>query len=493
MYLEFFKFRKSPFHITPDPDFLFLSPSHKEASASILYGIEQRKGFIAITGEVGVGKTTILRSYLEGTDAERIRIVYIFNAAVSFQKLLQQIFLELGIPLGPDETPEIESLYRFLIKEYERDCNVVLIVDEAQNMPVETLEHMRMLSNLETSQDKLLQIVLVGQPEFESKLDLPELRQLKQRVAIRCSIGPLTAEESRAYIEHRLFRASSFHNPVFTKDAVKTIIKEAKGIPRVLNVLCDNALITAFGYQRKPIDSKIVREVIVDLRGGRTGRSWLWRTAWAATLTLIFGLVFFMFNRSGLVPNERASLSMGPAVPVYSSTAVEPAKTMPVPVAPVVEQSGVASEDNLPKVEDERSVPTTAAIDNTTDASKVVEASAAPDLPNPAPVAEQSTAIPEIAVKETVAADQRAGAGKQGPTTRIVKKGDSLFKLLVESYGRLDPKLVQSFRDLNPQVQNLNRLRAGEELLLPQTEKTQVAPNRAEETTLQKTSETSAP
>ena len=177
MYLDFFKFRENPFHITPDPDFLFLSPSHNKAFSSIIYGIEQRKGLVAVTGEVGVGKTTILRSYLEGTDPERIRIVYIFNAALSFDKLLKQIVSELGIAAVDKDLPDlIDSLFLYLIDEYKNDRKVVLIIDEAQNMPVETLERLRMLSNLETSQEKLLQVILVGQPEFENKLNLPELR-----------------------------------------------------------------------------------------------------------------------------------------------------------------------------------------------------------------------------------------------------------------------------------------------------------------------------
>ena len=222
MYLRFFKFRKHPFHITPDPEFLFLGPSHKEASASISHGIGARKGFIAVTGEVGVGKTTIVRSYLDGLIPARRGSVYIFNAALSFRKLLKQISLELGIPITDEEPSElVNSLHHYLIQEYKNDRNVVLIIDEAQNMPIETLEHLRMLSNLETSRDKLIQIILVGQTEFESILDLPELRQLKQRIAIRYRIGPLSSEESLAYIQHRLTKASGFDNPVFTKGALK--------------------------------------------------------------------------------------------------------------------------------------------------------------------------------------------------------------------------------------------------------------------------------
>jgi general secretion pathway protein A len=476
MYLEFFKFRKRPFHITPDPEFLFLSPSHKEASASIIYGIEQRKGFIAITGEVGVGKTTILRSYLEGTDPERIKVVYIFNAAVPFQKLLKQIFLELGIPLGADESPELEILFHYLITEYENDRNVVLIIDEAQNMPVETLEHLRMLSNLETSQDKLLQIVLVGQPEFEAKIDLPELRQLKQRIAIRCRIGSLTPEESRAYIEHRLMRASSFHNPIFTKDALKRIVKESNGIPRIINVLCDNALITAFGYQRKPVNSKIVKEVIVDFKGRGPGRLLRWRTVCAVFLGLVFGVAFFIFNRGGLVPSERAPITTGSVAPAYSAKPVEPMSNVPAPVAPVLEKKADGGEDSISKVVAEPP-PSVVLIDNAAESSKTAESTKAEDSPAPVIGIEQSFPQPEKELKESAAREPLANTQKQGPTTKIVKRGDSIFKLLVEAHGRVDPKLVQTFKDLNPHIQNLDRIKAGEEVNLPQLGKALPASN----------------
>jgi len=292
MYLDFFKFKKNPFHITPDPDFLFLSPSHQDAYTSIFWGIQQRKGLVAVTGEVGVGKTTILRSYLEGADPERIRTVYIFHAALSFGKLMKQIVSQLGIPAVDKGLPDIiDRVFLYLADEYKNDRRVVLIIDEAQNLPVETLERFRMLSNRETSQEKLLQVILVGQPEFENKLNLPELRQLKQQIAISTRIKTLTPDESLAYIQHRLMIASSFYNPVFTKAALKRIIKEANGVPRIINVLCDNALITAFGYQRKPVDLKIIEEVIKDLRGGPPEPSFNWRIVWVPILVVFCGLV----------------------------------------------------------------------------------------------------------------------------------------------------------------------------------------------------------
>jgi len=224
--------QKNPFHITPDPDFLFLTPSHQDALTSISHGIEHREGFVAVTGDVGVGKTTILRSYLEGIDPERIRAVYIFNPVLSFEKLLKHIVSELGIPAVDGDAQELfDSIFRYAIDECKNGHNVVLIIDEAQNMPVETLDQLLMLSNMETSHGKLLQIILVGQTELENKLNLPELRQLKSRIAIRRCIVALRPDESLAYIQHRLMKASSFHNPVFTQNALKRIVKEADGFP----------------------------------------------------------------------------------------------------------------------------------------------------------------------------------------------------------------------------------------------------------------------
>ena len=170
MYLTFYNLKKQPFHITPDPEFLYLSPSHKEALAAIVYGIEERKGFVAIIGAVGVGKTTILRSYLEKAEKNRLKVIYVFNSKLTFEGLLRTIFQEMGLQMETNDPMEmINRLYGVLIEEYRQGNTVVLIVDEAQNMPVDTLESLRMISNLETSKDKLIQIVLAGQPQLAEK------------------------------------------------------------------------------------------------------------------------------------------------------------------------------------------------------------------------------------------------------------------------------------------------------------------------------------
>jgi general secretion pathway protein A len=305
MYQDFYRLKKEPFHITPNPEFLFLSPSHKQALGSIVYGVRNRKGFIVITGEVGVGKTTILRSYLEGVAKQRTKVVYIFNTHVSFKNLLKTIYKELGFdPKSGDIVEMLNDLYQILMEEYRQGNTVLLIADEAQNMPIETLENLRMLSNLETSNDKLLQIVLIGQYEFEEILNLHELRQLKQRIVLRSVIVPLTQKESLAYIKHRLGKAAMNGSQVFTKGAMKRIVKEARGIPRLLNILCDNALITGFGYKKRPVNTRIVEEVITDFKGGVKEHSLLKWVIAPAALLLLFLLVLFFISNKDLISSK---------------------------------------------------------------------------------------------------------------------------------------------------------------------------------------------
>jgi len=287
MYLDFYRLKRKPFHVTPDPEFLYLSPSHREALASMVYGVEQRKGIIEVTGEVGTGKTTILRSFLGQADPKRVKAAYVFNPNVSFPALLRNLFQELGIASQSGEAHEmIEQFYLFLINEYKMGHSVILVVDEAQNMPVETLENMRLLSNLETATDKLLQIVLCGQPELENHLGRNELRQLRQRIAVRANISPLSRKESLEYIRHRLSKAFC-DTEIFTPAALARIVHKAKGIPRVINILCDNALITGYGYQEKKVSSRTAMEIIADLERKSPLKYQGWRIAGLSFLLLL--------------------------------------------------------------------------------------------------------------------------------------------------------------------------------------------------------------
>ena len=296
MYLDFYRFSEEPFHITADPAFLYLSPSHKEALGAIIYGISRRKGFVAISGEVGVGKTTILRTYLEGADLsahpDTHKVIYIFNANISFAGLLHTLCKELDRAPPAGEAYEVVNfLQEVLIEEYRQGNTVVLVIDEVQNMPLDTLENLRMLSNLETSREKLIQIVLVGQPEFDVRLNHPQLRQLNQRIAIRARIRPLTRKESLEYLYHRLSRVTKTPHAAFTPSALHLIARHGKGAPRVLNILSDNALIAGFGYHKKPVTPAIVRETIADYRGHGRLRRQRWALFPLALALLFAGLM----------------------------------------------------------------------------------------------------------------------------------------------------------------------------------------------------------
>ncbi len=238
----------------------------------MIYGIKERRGFISITGEVGTGKTTLIYALLKHLD-EKINTVFVFNTHIAFDQLLKNILFELEIPVAQEEkTALLRLLNDYLIQRFLRDENLAIIIDEAQNLSKEVMEELRMLSNLETSHSKLLQIVLVGQPELEVKLNSDNLRQLKQRIGIRRQIMPLSREECREYIDHRLKLVGSSSSKIFTTEAITLICDYAKGIPRTLNILCDNALLIGYGLSRKKIDANIIHEVIRDMEGSLVER-----------------------------------------------------------------------------------------------------------------------------------------------------------------------------------------------------------------------------
>jgi general secretion pathway protein A len=263
MYNEFYGFSEQPFDITPDPKFLFLTESHREALASMNYGIKERKGFISISGEVGTGKTTLIHQLLDSLE-RGVKVVFISQTKVTFEQLLREIILELKLRLVGEQNKLslTRKFNQYLIKRLALDNNLAIIIDEAQHLSIEALEELRMLSNLETATAKLLQIILVGQPELEDKLNSRELRQLKQRIVIRRRILPLREEDSRRYIEHRLKIVGSSTSQVFTPDALSMICHYSKGIPRTINILCDNAFLIGHGHGKKKVNPLIIQEVI---------------------------------------------------------------------------------------------------------------------------------------------------------------------------------------------------------------------------------------
>ena len=405
MYLNYFSLKKEPFNITPDPELLFLSPSHKEALAAVIYGVRQRKGFITIIGEVGVGKTTIIRSFLEKIDKEQVKTIYIFNSNISFKALLKTIYQNMGhTPESDDVFDMINQLHRILINEYKEGRNVVLIVDEIQNMPVATLENLRMLSNLETAKDKLIQIVFSGQPEFAEKLGLHVLRQLNQRIAVKVKILPLTPAESIAYIHHRLSRTTREDIQLFTKGALNAIITKAGGIPRIINILCDNCLITTFGKQQKQVTAKVAREIIRDLQGeAAQPRPW-WRTAVLVPL-VIAALGVWMYGEK---KPDSSSSGAGGAVALPGAVATEAEKPRPVPATAAITEKRA----------------------------------------EPRPVSAEPERIAET-------------------TMRIARRGDTLAKLTLEKYGMVNKRLLQLVKQYNPTIDDINVIQEGREIRFP--------------------------
>jgi general secretion pathway protein A len=265
MYTQFYGFSKKPFNLTPDPAFFFVTPSQQEIISSLIYGIYERKGFISITGEVGTGKTTILH-YLQTILDPKVKVVFIVQTHITFIQLLKEVLTDLKLPFGNEtKSAMTRQLNTYLKQTVENGENLVIIIDEAQNLSRDVLEELRMLSNLETSENKLLQIVLVGQPELETKLNSEDLRQLKQRIGIRRQIKPLSEVESRAYIEHRLSRVGSAGKAVFTPEALSLICRYGQGVFRNINILCDNAFVIGYGLQKKTIDEAVVKEVLEDM------------------------------------------------------------------------------------------------------------------------------------------------------------------------------------------------------------------------------------
>jgi len=247
LYQSFYGFRELPFNITPDPKFLYLSPTHQEALQHLKYGVEERKGFIVLVGEVGCGKTTLCRKFLNELDPKRFDTALILNPRVTETQILKAILTELGeTKLARSQVDLVAQANRVLLERIGKGRDIVLIIDEAQNLSFETLEQIRLLSNLETDQQKLLQIVLMGQPELKEVLAKKELRQLRQRILVHYELHPLTLRDTAHYIQHRLTLAGGTGRPHFTPWALRAIHSASKGIPRIMNNLCDKAMLSAF-------------------------------------------------------------------------------------------------------------------------------------------------------------------------------------------------------------------------------------------------------
>jgi general secretion pathway protein A len=342
MYTEFYGLREKPFALTPDPRFLFLSASHREALAHVLYGIEQGEGFISVTGEVGTGKTTLCWTLLERLGAET-EVAFLFNPMLSGEELLRAVSAEFGLPSeGLSRTQLSDQLNRFLLEQRRAGRRVLLIIDEAQTLPPQTLEEIRLLSNLETSTSKLLQILLFGQPELDAKLESRELRQLRQRISVRWALQALDAAETREYVRHRIRTASGAHGELFSEGALREVHRRSGGVPRLVNLICDRALLAGYAAGTSQVGSSLVADAAREVLG-RKGRNKLARTWSLGGPVVVAAAALASLVIAGAIAWQR--LAPRDAEPAPAAAAVAPAA---IPAQPHQASPGARAELERP-------------------------------------------------------------------------------------------------------------------------------------------------
>lgn len=303
MYEKFYGLKEKPFEITPDPRFLYMSGQHREAYAHLTYALNESKGFTVITGEVGTGKTTLIQMLLARLDGHT-RAAHLFNPKLSTRDFLNYICNDLGLKTeGLTAKGELLTLlHNFLLECYARKERVILIIDEAQTLSSKLLEEVRLLTNLETPKSKLLQVILIGQPELDHILSDQRFRQLRQRISVRYHLKPLNRGETKEYIEKRLKVAGARDHHLFQETAIREIYRRSRGIPRLINVICDNALVTGYVEEKRVIDKSVIRDVAADLEGPTSVRRYAWSYVFASVffLIVIVGILFFWVNEMSL-------------------------------------------------------------------------------------------------------------------------------------------------------------------------------------------------
>jgi len=497
-YSSFYGLRSPPFHVTPDASLFFATDTHQQAMAAIEYGVTAEKGFIVVTGEVGVGKTTVLRAVLDRFDSSKSRVIYLFNPDLSVAELYAAILEGLDAGAKPGEASEtLQRVQEALVKFNERGVAVILAVDEAQNMPEETLEHLRVLSNLETMKSKLLQIVLVGQPELDAILRRQSLRQLAQRVAVRAKISRLSFGQSCRYIQHRLTCCGRpIEPPLFSTPALWYLAYRARGIPRSLNIYCDNALINGYGHRAPRLTLRIVREAVktLQVQSGLSGRGLAW--ALGALAVAVLTAAFFWNEMQSKAPPPAARIATITAPPAgagaegsapasSASTSGAPATGATAPAAAAVASSPVvaAPEKSEPPEAARASAAANAADGAAASAADSAGARVAPEVApvEAAPRADASphadasppaSALPNVAATPAAAAPgaaaaTAAGAAETRPHTWVVKRGDSIFKACLVTYGHCDSANLKAIFALNPQIRSHWMLWPGDKLVLP--------------------------
>ena len=501
MYTNFFGFTEKPFDVTPDPRFLYLSPGHRETLATLIYGIQERRGFIVIVGEVGTGKTTLLNTVMDRLD-ERTKVAYIFNSNVTAEQLITNILVELRLA-RTDGTPykgqAIDRLNHFAIEQLGKGGNVALIVDEAQNLGHRTMENLRLLSNLETHKLKLIQIILSGQPELDAKLNDPELRQLAQRISLKRYITPLSEAETYEYIQHRLAIAGYKGAYLFDRKAEKVIWMYSGGIPRKVNILCDNAFLIAYGLKRRKIKEDVMAEAVKDLTWSPFSgniepprpfsidaytsqlrkRAFRLTLAKAACIILAAGVLFtigFQIGKKDFHPQAGSD--------AISRNAFQ-ARIVPKPAGPDETTFAQATQGSiLPLVETARAETTP--VDTAAGSLKESGVSSSPtvltSLPEKAVEGSKSTQTepvkavqtspetssqPKAPSRSATAGDASVKSVDRPNRVAVVKPGDTLNGIILRTYGEYSKALLKTVLAQNPDISKPDQIFAGQVIKLP--------------------------
>ena len=483
MYEKFYHFREKPFNVTPDPRFFYLGEHHEEALAHLTYGISERKGFIVITGEVGTGKTTLIHTLLERLNGS-VKTALIFNPNLTLQDFFLSLLNEFDLKVeAPTKANFLIEFNNFLIGCLKKNENVVLIIDEAQNLTPSVLEEIRLLLNLETSNDKLLQVVLAGQPELSRKLNLPELRQLKQRISVRYHIPPLQRREVEEYIIKRLRTAGSQNFSIFTKKAIDEIFNYSRGIPRLINVLCDNSLLVGYATEQTRIDHKIIRECIDDLEvkvasfteSGETARGVSGKsfkiTGWLAGFALFFlCLTVAVINWWNPEVFEGAKTMIRGIFPHYTETidkgGSKPSQAEPNIISPLAPKIVEISPPDSPEPKTDLTLPPPVIGKGEGNPPKAVLSEEEDLSPVRFPM--------DTLIKEPdFSGDSKGIQGSRGkedqplPPGIVVKKGDLLSGIVLKRYGQVNDRILSMVQQANPIIKDLNYLEIGWLITLP--------------------------
>jgi general secretion pathway protein A len=476
MYQGFFQFQRDPFQLTADPVFFYSSPGHREALAALFYGIKQNRGFVALTGDVGVGKTMILRAFIQKIDHEKVIAICLQYAKVTFNELLHILIREFSAdPQSESVTQRVFQLHHLLNERFRQNQQVLLIIDEAQNMPSETLAALCELSNLETCSHKLLQVIFCGQPEFDDTLTKPELRQLRQRISVRVKVKPLTPVEGIRYVQHRLSMAGASDRDIFTMEAIRKIVREAQGIPRLINTLCENALVTAFAYQEQEVTIKVAKEIIAEHNVWSNRKPLYWQVASIGILTAVIlaGLVLSALVYDNHMPEpplevrgDSADMAINHGTTTHTESQTAAAQNLLASdedIGAVISNVATPFRDQAPesKVESDASravlTPTTMTAMTSRSSSGQIEK-------------EPSSSMATSQDTQTGFKPENVVMGEPTSAVRIIKSGDRLLDLIEDVYGMRDPRLVHWVKQYNPQIKNVDILRVGQSIIFPPLE-----------------------